>query len=231
MSFRALKNKLTRGPASGEVGSRLTETSSRAWNAITAQTLQASQLHQAFAERISKGPATSLSKAALEAHSTRKEVEKKAQRLAKELQEAQKRLQRAQDAAQEVEKQAHRGATPPAPSSSMLGSLSQSLFKKQPAAVTAEAAQLEQNEANRRCDAAGERYNQTLPACLEELEVGEKRRLASLKAVLHDYMECSSECCKALVALYPGTLQLVSSIDLETDLANQFVEIGGPEVW
>ena len=188
-------------------------------------------MHQAFAERIAKGPAAALSKAALEALSTRKEVEKRAQRLAKELQEAQKRLQRAEEVVKEVEKQTKRGATPHAPSSSMLGSLSQSLFKKQPAAVSAEAAQLEQNEANRRCDAAGERYNQMLPACLEELQASEKRRLTSLKTVLHDYMECGSECCKALVALYPATLQLVSNIDLESDLANQFVELGGPEVW
>ena len=233
VSFRALRNKLTRGAAGGEAGSRLTESSSRAWNAVTAQTLQASQLHQAFAERLFKGPTASLAKATLDAHTRRKDVEKRAERLAKELREAQKRVVRAQEVAKEAETRTlaagtgAAGLSGAAAGASLLGAL----FKKPPsAAVSAEAALAQQSEASRRCDAANESYNATLPACLTELEACESERLACLKHVLNDYIESSCECCKALVALYPAALQLVATIDPLLDLKNQFGD-GVRDVW
>jgi hypothetical protein len=46
VSLRALKNKLTRGATGAEGHNVLAESTTRAWGAITAETLQASQLHQ-----------------------------------------------------------------------------------------------------------------------------------------------------------------------------------------
>ena len=48
---------------------------------FSAQTLQASQLHLALSERLSKGAAAKLDKATLQAYARRKEVETSAQRL------------------------------------------------------------------------------------------------------------------------------------------------------
>jgi hypothetical protein len=147
VSFRAIKNKLTRAPA--DSAGLLTQTSWRAWNAVTCQTLQASQLHQALAERLSKGAATQLAKVTLAAQTRRKEVEKLATGLAKDLRDANRALERADQLASIAHKHAVPASPPAGNRGPPLGSaMFGAFFKKQ--ATTSEEAERAQSGARKR---------------------------------------------------------------------------------
>jgi hypothetical protein len=137
VSFRAIKNKLTRAPA--DSAGLLTQTSWRAWSAVTCQTLQASQLHQALAERLSKGAATQLAKVTLAAQTRRKEVEKLATGLAKDLRDANRALERADQLASIAHKHAVPASPPAGNRGPPLGSVMFGAFFKKQAATSEEA--------------------------------------------------------------------------------------------
>lgn len=229
VSFRALKNKLVRGTGAEAQPGLLAQSTAKAWNAITSQTLQASQLHQALADRLCKGAATTLAKATLAAHTRRKDVEKSAQRVQKDLRDARRRLQRALDVANEIEKQPPAPSTPPTNSAARGAAMFGAFFKKT-STMTPEAAEIEHAEAQRRCHGAQEVYDTTLPACVEQLQDTESQRLATTKLVLSDYMQSSQDCLKALLALFPPALHLASVIDADLDLEKTFDD-GGGQVW
>mmetsp|Transcript_30772 Transcript_30772/g.98986 ORF Transcript_30772/g.98986 Transcript_30772/m.98986 type:complete len:456 (-) Transcript_30772:112-1479(-) len=216
LSFRSLKNKLTRA---GQMQLDSAESAAQAWSAIESHIMQTSEVHMALSERIMK-ISVSLKKANDESEQRRKEVERFTQRAAKELRETQKKYEHCVETMKTMEVSAGVQSVSPIQKK---GSAILSLFKKS-SSSSAEAVENAVKESERKYSAAKLSFASSFPSTIDQLRKCEQDRIEAVKHNLDEFLNVGLGAMQAVQNLFSPAMVKVNAIDTERDLNKIFGE-------